>query len=1332
MKITKSKFFIEPSLKAIKLFLIALFFLIINQSSVAQINSNNVNTVSCGTTFTYDCFSPYNPCNAINNPDFENLQQTVSCLGQLTDNIARCWTANLNSGFNTINTVDILQILPPGAPNNISQSYAIPITYWGGISIRKSGIACAGMFPGENCIGTFTSLINKKYFLEFYTSFPKPVSSGSFTFSIPSIGFSTVIPIINEPSSLSQWTRRVACIDLTSYPLQNVSFATDFLLSWSGLQTFPYEYVFIDDFVLTEFPEIIANTTSICSGTSVTLSMPCGDLNNSMTPIANTAAGFGVPNYIFQYDWLENGALLSYHGATLTKSPTTTTTYTLVASIIDAANNNFVVCSNTSSVTVTVKTLPLMPVITSNTVNPCVGTPVIYSVPNQNNVTFTWHFPGGVILTGNTVSYAWQNSNGSVYVTATNSAGCSIQSAVYTPTIYSSYCCAAPSIFVSGPQLIQTSQQVFGGSPPPNSIIQVDPGIKLVINTACTFDNCVIFMRTKSSIEVQNKLTITNKSFLNNCEDFWNGITINNGATLIMNQNSRIQDAENAITVLAGGKYDINTVIFNRNYKGIVWMQNTSSNNSTIYNSIFTCRDIPNNTFVSALKTNNLLASCPFQSLRYPFTSPNNYTRGVVGIEVNFVDNLVPVTTPHFELMIGESVQGSSMSNVFDNLDYGVWANRSNVLIQNNVFQNLSGYNAGNIQSNSGTGILVYGNNSVQSQENCIQIGGFTSSPSNYQKNIFNNCGSAVEVYSYNSVKAIGNVISNANNTLANSQTSAWVGRYGIKVASKYESNLLIASNNITNCLDGINWSHTNYGKRFYASILQNVITSTSNGACNNGIAGTFGIKGSLPESSPVVIESNIITTAINGINLKGAKTFGIERFSVGMNTIILKSNTSVTKGISSVNADNVWIHDNTITSNSRNYPTAHGIFIQNSPNSTFECNSISTLGSCMVFSGNCVNPFGKGCIYNNTFSNAKNGIEVYTGGNLGTQGAGFVPSDNKWAAAANSFNGFHIINSGVPINLWRRTTNPTGIAGYTMLPNNIQGIVPINTTGVSGKICYSNSQLENTNTLTEAEDALIEEVLENNDSSNLLLENIYMNKKYAMDMLLHDSLLNATSDSLLLEFLDSVKLETVYDLEQVNELVLDSDYVAAQNLNSSLASTFLMEQNQIILNDWNLRLLDNPSCMSDTAIFNNFLLALAPIANQCAYLGGEAVVSARALLYCFTNDYFEYDDDCESSTIGNRMAQNKSQTQKLNPTNNKIKIAPNPTSGQINLNYCLNSDAEMQIYNSYGSMCRKIILKASNTLQVENLEQLNTGTYIYKIKLPNGRQIVGKIDVVK
>ena len=38
-------------------------------------------------------------------------------------------------------------------------------------------------------------------------------------------------------------------------------------------------------------------------------------------------------------------------------------------------------------------------------------------------------------------------------------------------------------------------------------------------------------------------------------------------------------------------------------------------------------------------------------------------------------------------------------------------------------------------------------------------------------------------------------------------------------------------------------------------------------------------------------------------------------------------------------------------------------------------------------------------------------------------------------------------------------------------------------------------------------------------------------------------------------------KLETVYDLELVDNLVLDSDYIAAQNLNSSLASTFLMEQ---------------------------------------------------------------------------------------------------------------------------------------------------------------------------
>jgi Secretion system C-terminal sorting domain len=973
-----------------------------------------------------------------------------------------------------------------------------------------------------------------------------------------------------------------------------------------------------------------------------------------------------------------------------------------------------------------------MPVITSSLANPCVGSPVIYSVPNQNNVTFAWHFPGGVILTGNSVSYSWLNSTGSVYVVATNSAGCSIQSTVYTPTIYSSYCCAAPNIFVTGPQLIQTSQQVFGGSPPQNSIIQVDPGIKLVINTSCTFDNCVIYMRSKSSIEVQNKLTITNNSFLTNCEDFWNGIVISNGATLVMNQNSRIQDAENAITVLTGGKYDISTAIFNRNYKGIVWQQNASSNNSTIYNSIFTSRDIPNNTSVTVLKTNNLLAGLPFQNLRYPFASPNNYTRGVVGIEANFVDNLGPVTTPHFELRIGEPVQGSSMANVFDNLDYGIWVNRSNVLIQNNIFQNLRGYNAGNIQNNSGTGILAYGNNSVQLQENCIQIGGYTTSPSNYQKNIFNNCGSAVEVYSYNSINAIGNLISNTNNTLANSQTVAWVGRLGIKVASRYKSNLFLASNNITNCLDGINWSHTNYGQRFYATILLNVIASTANGSCINGIAGTFGITGSAPESSPVVIESNAISTAINGINLKGAKTYGIERFSVWKNTIILKSNTSVTKGISSVNADNVWIHDNTITSSSRNYPAAHGIFIQNSPNSTFECNSISTLGSCMVFSGNCVNPLGKGCLFNNTFSNAKNGIEVFSGGNIGTQGASFVPSDNKWASAAGAFSGKQILNSGQLINYNNRVVNPNGINGYTMILNNFSGVTPLQTSGISGKVCYSNDQLEIVSTLTEAEDALIDEVIGNSQSSNLLPENIYTNKKYAMDMLLHDSLLSGTSDSLLLEFLDSVKLETVYDLELVDELVLDNDYPAAQSLNSSLTSTFLMEQNQLIINDWNLRLLDNPNCMSDTAIFTNFLLALTPIANQCAYFGGEAVISARALLYCYTNDYFEYDDDCESSSISNRIAHTIKETRNLNITNEILTVAPNPTSGIIKLDYNVNSDAEMLVFNSNGLICKRIYLKATKNQELVNLEHLNSGSYIYKVKFANGEQIVGKINVAK
>ncbi len=1344
---------IKLNLKLSRVIILISSLLIISLNGSAQTsisNTSNQSSSACSPPIPFFCNYLYpNVYNLIQNSGFESLQQTIDCNGRLSDNYAFCCSA-VNGHFSnpsgTPNTVDLFQL---NAPNAL---YSIPGTLWGvayGQNLRHNQSQVhASIFPDESFSMTIGLPITpKKYYFEYYLS--PLVFSDLAGFCHMTVDFINIpaspgssanlsLNVINDYTTgtytKGKWIKQFACIDLTNYsPSELVNFNQIFM-QWKGLttsqstSTHPVtkdNIIYMDDFLLTEFPSIAASNTTICSGQQITLSIPCGDLNNTMSSTS-------VSDYSFTYDWFENGVPIPFHGVTLNKNPNSTTTYTLVASIFDASNNT-VVCSNTSSVTVTVDPVPTIPIISSISSNNCVGTPVTLSVVNQSNVTFSWYFPGGVVLTGNTVNYTWLNTTSSVYVVATNNLGCTAQSATYSPVINSSYCCSAPTIFITGPQTTQTSQQVFGGSPPPNSVIQVDPGINLVINTSCIFDNCVIYLKSKSSIEVQSKLTITNNSFLLNCEDYWNGITINNGATLIVEKNSRIQDAENAIEVLNGGMYFINTAIFNRNFKSIVWQQATSSNGSSVYNSIFTSRDIPINTTVASLKLNNSLTQYNLQSLKFPFASPNNFSRGVVGIEANFVDNLANVSTPHYELKIGDALQGSSMANIFDNLDYGIWIYRSNVIIQNNIFQNLQGYNAGNIQSNSGTAILAYGNNNVQAQENCIQVGGFTNANNNFQKNIFSNCGTAVEVYSYHTFQALSNLISNGNNTFANTQLGAWVGRYGIKVAGRYESKLLLASNNITNCLDAINWSHSNFNKPFYSSIIHNVINSTVSGSCINGIAGTFNITGSLVgESSPLIIESNVITTATNGINLKGARTFGNSRFSIGLNTILLKSNTSNTKGISTVNGDNLWIHDNTISSNSRNYPTAYGIYAQNTPNSSFECNSISTLGSCMVFSGNCVNPFGKGCIYNNTYGNAKNGIEILKGGNIGTQGAGFVPTDNKWATVASSFTGKQILNSGAGINFYLRTINPSGINGYTMIATNIFGITLNSTTGQSAKLCSNNNSSEISSTLSETEDALIEEVIENSDSANLLPENIYTNTKYAMEMLLHDSLLTTTNDSTLLQFIDSIKQETVYYLEQVKELTIDSDFVSAQNLNQSLATTKLMEQNQITVNNWELKLLENPALYNDSTILQLLINEISPIANQCAYTGGEAVIVARAILFYLTNDYYVYDDDCDAIQFSNRIKHLTQRKQNSSSDEFIVKVSPNPTSNVLSITYSVTSNAVFEILNTEGLSCGKFNLEASKSTEKLNLEHLNSGYYIYKVILTNGFFEVGKFCIVR
>ncbi len=156
---------------------------------------------------------------------------------------------------------------------------------------------------------------------------------------------------------------------------------------------------------------ILANTSTICSGTNVTFTA--------------TATNGGTP----LYQWTKNGSNVGTNSATYTNS--------------SFANNDVVACIMTSSatclttntassntVTITVNPVAAQPgAFTTSSANVSAGqSGVIYTVPNDATVTYAWTYSGtGATIngSGNSVSVNFSSSatSGTLSVTTTNGCG---------------------------------------------------------------------------------------------------------------------------------------------------------------------------------------------------------------------------------------------------------------------------------------------------------------------------------------------------------------------------------------------------------------------------------------------------------------------------------------------------------------------------------------------------------------------------------------------------------------------------------------------------------------------------------------------------------------------------------------------------------------------------------------------------------------------------------------------------------------------------------------------------------------------------------------------
>ncbi len=153
-------------------------------------------------------------------------------------------------------------------------------------------------------------------------------------------------------------------------------------------------------------PSLTANPTTICSGSSSLL----------------TASGGS--NVTYKYYTQASGGTSIGSGATLTVSPTSTTTYYVEA---DDNLNPGCVSNRSAGVTVTVSNPPTSVGNITGSANPCLGN-ANYSIAATGATTYAWSVSGGGTITGGstaTPTINWTSSGGpyTVSVTVSNSCG---------------------------------------------------------------------------------------------------------------------------------------------------------------------------------------------------------------------------------------------------------------------------------------------------------------------------------------------------------------------------------------------------------------------------------------------------------------------------------------------------------------------------------------------------------------------------------------------------------------------------------------------------------------------------------------------------------------------------------------------------------------------------------------------------------------------------------------------------------------------------------------------------------------------------------------------
>lgn len=867
-----------------------------------------------------------------------------------------------------------------------------------------------------------------------------------------------------------------------------------------------------------------------------------------------------------------------------------------------------------------------------------------------------------------------------------------------------------------------------------------------------TFDNCDILMGKDARIDIPAgaTLTITSTnatqfSHLHACGDMWDGIHIQPGGKLMINNSSLVEDAKTAVVAHDGtSDYNISGAIFNKNYYAMQHLPTavTSVATRSVVNSLFTCRVFGANpnilTYIqsAAASTPALLTALPKAVLVAPYAGTNAFT----GIDA---DNITG------SLNIGNR---TLPINIFDNLYYGVQGRTSNVYVRHNTFQNMVAVPPVCITtatmppmtlciSSYPNGAAVFANTSAGTNALTIQVGGSLSN----ERNTFTNCYEAIHTAEYANVTVRNNQISN---------NAATPGNYGVYVLNSISNNIHIANNSINNCSAGIYNLRQGVNASGAININGNAISASGGAIVSSGIR--LQDLTAAQQSKNIFVNVNNISGVETGISLDNVKASA----QVSGNTITLNSLNAAgaaRRGILLTNAGaGPGGNYNDVSSNTINggitAPTLattgiKGIYAYLSPNTNVTCNTVNNVGQSLVFEGTC----SPSTVNNNAMNTAWDGIVLTNSGIIGAQGSTAAASDNLWAGAgttaanfvnsqalANNSNGasspFYVRSSSPdynPLSTKNKLSTGSSIPFYnTASPSagcggGIGGIITGGGSGGGGE-----ARIAETTSGTATSAILPDQQI----SSSATQYPVYTSQSRVFDQqAAYEYLQNNPSliKGKYKKLYDSLSSTAIGACQKFNKAIQQNDTVLARSINNSFTAATLIEQNHQTINKYLLDGLTN----------GKYALALKEknmvqaIASQCPLTGGRAVFQARILYNILIGRDTIFMDNCEATFANVQLKEdNRNYNAGFTAEASAVKLYPNPSGGNFILQYHIagNANAVFELYDITGKKVDAVRLNSTITVAEIKENALENGTYFYRV-LVSGRVIKSdKLIIIK